>query len=130
MRSMKLLFGYQDSRTLNTTNFRVLKGVNFTKLVFQNHTAIMFSSKCQGEAHTLQSVVVRRSFKIFRALFEVRPCMRRLSQALQIECKTWSVNMTVQRIFLSEMGVNKVRYRRNRRDNYLVGETVSQLCNN
>ena len=130
MRSMKLLFGSEDSRTLNTTNFRVLKGVNFTKLVFKNHTAIIASSKCQGEAHTLQSVAVRWSFKIFRALFEVPPCMRRSSQALQIECKTWSVNMTVQRIFLSEMGVNKVRYRRNRRDNYLVSETVSQLCNN
>ena len=38
--------------------------------------------------------------------------------------------LTVQRIFLSEMGVNKVRYRRNQRDNYPVSETVSQLCNN
>ena len=33
-------------------------------------------------------------------------------------------------VFLSEMrGVNRVGYRRNRRDNYLVSETVSQLCN-
>ena len=32
----------------------------------------------------LPSVVVRTSFKIFRALFDVRPRMRRLSQALQI----------------------------------------------
>ena len=39
----------------------------------------MVSSKCQNE------VVVRTSFKIFRALFDVRPRMRRLSQALQIE---------------------------------------------
>ena len=58
---------------------------------------------------------MRTSFKIFRALFDVRPRMRRLSQALQIECKH---ALTVQRIFLSEM-----------RDNYLVSETVSQLCN-
>ena len=36
----------------------------------------------------LPSVVVRTSFKIFRAFFDVRPRMRRLSQALQIECKT------------------------------------------
>ena len=53
----------------------------------------MVSSKCQGEARTMPSVVVRTSFKIFRALFDVRPRMRRLSQALQIECKTSSVNM-------------------------------------
>ena len=32
--------------------------------------------------------------------------------------------------FVSEMGVNKVTYRRNQQDNYLVSETVSQLCNN
>ena len=38
----------------------------------------------------LPSVVVRTSFEIFRALFDVRPRMRRLSQALQIERKTWS----------------------------------------
>ena len=96
-------------------------------MVFKNHTATMVSSKCQNEAHTLSSVVVRTSFKIFRALFDVRPHMRRLSQALQIECKH---ELTVQIIFLSEMGVNKVRDRRNRRDNYLVSEIVSQLCNN
>ena len=35
----------------------------------------------------LPSVVVRTSFEIFRALFNVRPRMRRLSQALQVECK-------------------------------------------
>ena len=67
----------------------------------------MVSSKCQNEAHTLPSVVVRRSFKIFRALFDVRPRMRRLSQALQIECIKHE--LTVQIIFMSEMGVNKVR---------------------
>ena len=39
-----------------------------------------------------------------------------------MECKH---ELTVQRIFLSEMGVNKVRYRRNRRDNYLVRLQVS-----
>ena len=83
MRSMKLLFGSQNSRSLNTTNFRFLKGV---KLVFKNHTATMVSSKCQNEAYTLPSVVVRTSFKLFCALFYVRPRMRRLSQALQIEC--------------------------------------------
>ena len=54
--------------------------------------------------------------------------MRTLSQALQIEeCKH---ALTGQRIFMSEMGVNKVGYRRNRRDNFLVSETVSQLCDN
>ena len=46
----------------------------------------MISTKYQNEAHTLPSVVVCTSFKIFRALFDVRPRMRRLSQALQIEC--------------------------------------------
>ena len=125
MRSMKLLFGSQNSRSLNITNFRFLKGVN---LVFKNHTATMVSSKCQNEARTLPSVVVRTSFKIFRTLFDVRPRMRRLSQALQIECIKHE--LTVQMIFLSEMGVNKVRDQRNRRDNYLVSEIVSQLCNN
>ena len=45
----------------------------------------------------------------------------------ELECKHV---LTVQIIFLSEMDVNKVRYRRNWRDNYLVSETVSQLCNN
>ena len=88
----------------------------------------MVSSKCQNEAHTLPSVAVRTSFKIFGALFDVRPCMRRLSQALQIE--RIKHKLTVQIIFMSEMGVNKVRDRRNRRDNYLVSEVVSQLCNN
>ena len=39
----------------------------------------------------LPSVVVRMSFEIFRALFDVRPRMCRLSQALQIECKTWRI---------------------------------------
>ena len=39
------------------------------------------------------SVVVRTSFEIFRALFDVRPCMRRLSQDLQIECKTWRIGV-------------------------------------
>ena len=62
MRSMKLLFGSQNSRSLNTTNFRFLKR---RKLVFKNHTIITVSSKCQGEAHTLPSVVVRTSFEIF-----------------------------------------------------------------
>ena len=57
-------------------------------MVFKNHTAIMVSSKCHGEACT--------SFEIFHALFDVRPCMRRSSQALQIDCKTWSVNMHQQ----------------------------------
>ena len=125
MRSMKLLFGSQNSRSLNRTNFRFLKGV---KIDFKNHTATVVSSKCQNEPHTLPSVVVRTSFKIFRALFDVRPRMRRLSQALQIECIKHE--LTVQIIFMSAMGVNKVRDRRNRRDNYLVSEIVSQLCNN
>ena len=88
----------------------------------------MVSSKCQNEARTLPSVVVRMSFKIFRTLFDVRPHLRRLSQALQIECIKHE--LTVQMIFLSEMGVNKVRDQRNRRDNYLVSEIVSELCNN
>ena len=88
----------------------------------------MVSSKCQNNAHTLPSVVVRTSFKIFRALFDGRPHMRRLSQALQIKCIKHE--LTVQINFMSEMGVNKVRDRRNRRDNYLVSEIVSQLCNN
>ena len=74
-----------------------------------------------NEAHTWPSVVVRTSFKIFRALFDVRPRM-------QIECIKHE--LTVQIIFMSEMGVNKVRDRRNRRDNYLVSDIVSQLCNN
>ena len=88
----------------------------------------MVSSKCQKEAHTLPSVVVRTLFKIFRALFDVRPRMRRLSQALQIECIKHE--LTVEIIFMSELGVNKVRDRRNQRDNYLVSEIASQLCNN
>ena len=41
----------------------------------------------------LPSVVVRTSFEIFRALFDVRPRMRRLSQALQIESKTWRIGV-------------------------------------
>ena len=41
----------------------------------------------------LNSIVVCTSFKIFCALFNVCTRMRRLSQALQIECKTWIVNM-------------------------------------
>ena len=90
----------------------------------------MVSSKCQNEAHTLPSIVVRTSFKIFRALFGVRPRMCRLSQALQIKCSCIKHELTVQIIFMSEMGVNKVRDQRNRRDNYLVSEIVSQLCNN
>ena len=45
----------------------------------------------------------------------------------ELECKH---ALTVQIIFLSEMEVNKVRYQRNWRDNYLVSESVSQLCNN
>ena len=45
----------------------------------------------------------------------------------ELECK---LVLTVQIFFLSKMVVNKVRYRRNWRDNYLVSETVSQLCNN
>ena len=84
----------------------------------------------------LPSVVVRTSFEIFRALFDVRPRMRRLSQALQIEYDTikhgelvCKHTLTVQITFLSEMDVKKVRYRRNWRD-YLVSDTVSQVCNN
>ena len=88
----------------------------------------MVSSKCQNEPYTLPSVLVRTSFKIFRALFDVCPRMRRLSQALQIECIKH--DLTVQIIFMSEMGVNKVSFRRNPRDNYLVSEIVSQLCSN
>ena len=41
-----------------------------------------------------------------------------------MECKH---SLTIQIIFLSEMDVNKIRYRMNWRDNYLVSETVSQL---
>ena len=88
----------------------------------------MVSSKCQNEAHTLPSVVVRTSFKIFRALFDVRPRKRSLSQALQIECIKHE--LTVQIIFMSEMGVNKVMDRRNRRDDYLLSEILTQLCHN
>ena len=83
----------------------------------------------------LPSVVVRTSFEIFRALFDVRLRMRRLSQALQIECKTWRIGVKTcinssNNLFERNGSVNKVRYRRNWRDNYLVSETVSQLCNN
>ena len=38
--------------------------------------------------------------------------------------------LTVQIIFLSEIGVNKDWDLRNRQDNYLVSEIVSQLCSN
>ena len=41
----------------------------------------------------LPSVVVSTLFEIFRALFDLRPRMRRLSQALQIECKTWRIGV-------------------------------------
>ena len=82
----------------------------------------------------LPSVEVRTSFEIFRALFDVRPRMRRLSRLCrssvkhgELECKH---ALTGQIIFLSKMDVNKVRYLRNWRDNYLVSEIVSQLCNN
>ena len=80
----------------------------------------------------MPSVVVRTSFKIFRALLDVRPRMRRLSQVLQIECKTWSVNMHRQlEEFFEPNGCKiKVMFRRNRRDNHLASETVSQLGNN
>ena len=48
IRSMKLLFGSQNFRSLHTTNFWFLKGV---KICFKNHTpAITVSSKCRGEA--------------------------------------------------------------------------------
>ena len=88
----------------------------------------MVSSKCQNEAHTLPRVVVCTSFKILHTLFDVHPHMRRLSHALQIECIKHE--LPVQIIFMSEMGVNKVRDQRNRRDYYLVSEIVSQLCSN
>ena len=52
-----------------------------------------FQANVKVKAYTSPSVVVRTSFKVFRALFHVRPRMRRLSQASQIECKTWIVNM-------------------------------------
>ena len=81
MRSMKLLFGSQNSRSLNTANLCERRENWFLKTIRQP----MVSSKCQNEAHTLPSVVVRTSFKIFRALLDVRLRMCRLSQALQID---------------------------------------------
>ena len=77
------------------------------KLVFKNHATITISSKCQDEAYIAKRCSVT-SFEIFRALFDVRPSMRRLSQALQIECKNMECKhtLTVQRIFLREMGLN------------------------
>ena len=62
-------------------------------MVFKNHMAIdhgfkQTTMKCQGEAHTLASIVMHMSFKIFSVLFDVYPCMRRLSQALKIKRKT------------------------------------------
>ena len=89
MRSMKLLFGSQNSRSLNTTNIPILKGV---KIGFQKAYAGNHGFEANAKVK-LPSVVVRTSLKIFRALFDVRPRMRRLSQALQIECKTWSIDM-------------------------------------
>ena len=88
MRSMKLLFGSQNSRSLHTANFQFLKGVKicFLKTIRQSQFEANVKVK-------LPSVVVRTSFKIFRALFDVRPSMRRLSQALQIECKTWRIGV-------------------------------------
>ena len=78
MRSMKLLFGSQNSRSLHTTNFRFLKTIRQSR--FEANVKVK-----------LPSVVVRTSFEIFRALFDVR--MHRLSQALQIECKTWRIGV-------------------------------------
>ena len=78
--------------------------------------------------HCQASLCVRRSKYFARFSTYAHVGMRRLSQALQIECIKHE--LTVQIIFMSEMGVNKVRDRRNRRDNYLVSEIVSQLCNN
>ena len=52
----------------------------------------------------VSSVVVRTSFKIFRALFGVRTRMRRLSQALQIECSCIKHELTVQIISYERNG--------------------------
>ena len=52
----------------------------------------------------VSSVVVRTLFKIFRALFGVHPRMRRLSQALQIECSCIKHELTVQIIFYERNG--------------------------
>ena len=78
MGSMKLLFGSQNSRSLHITNFRFLKSI--------------WQSRFEANVKVkLPSVVVRTLFEIFCALFDVRPRMRRLLQALQIECKTWRI---------------------------------------
>ena len=122
---MKLFFGSQNSRILNRTNFRFLKGV---KIGFQKP----YGNRGFKQMPNVKMKLIhcQALFKIFRALFGVRPRMRRLSQVLQIEFSCIKHELTVQIIFMSEMGVDKVRDRRNRRDNYLVSEIVSQLCNN
>ena len=58
---------------------------------------------------------LRTSFKIFRALLDVKQRMRRLSQALQIEYKKDGVYTCIDnsKKFFSEMNINKVTYRRN-----------------
>ena len=84
MRSMKLLFGSQNSRSLHTTNF--WRENLFLKTIRQSQFEANVKVK-------LPSVVVRTSFEIFRALFDVRPRMRRLSQVLQIECKKWRIGV-------------------------------------
>ena len=74
----------------------------------------MVSSNCQGEAHTLPNVVVRTSFKIFRALFDVRSRMRRLSQARssvkhgELECKHALINSSNNFFELNECKQSQV----------------------
>ena len=124
MRSMKLLFGSQNSKFAHN-KFLVLKRHEnlFLKTIWQSR----FEANIKGK---LPSIVVRTSFKIFHALFDVRPRMRRLSQASQIECKTWRIGVQIciksSNNFVSEMDVNKVRYQRNWQDNYFVSETALQ----
>ena len=66
---------------------KFLKGVKmFLKTIRQSR----FETNAKVK---LPSVVVRTSFKIVRALLDVIPRMRRLSQALQIECKTWRIGV-------------------------------------
>ena len=50
----------------------------------------------------MPNIVARTSFKKFSLAFGRTHRMRRLSQALQIECKTWSVNMHRQFEVFSE----------------------------
>ena len=87
MWSIKLLFGSQNSQSLTQLIFGFKRRENlFLKTIRQS----WFEANVKVK---LPSVVVRTSFEIFCVLFDVHPHMRRLSQALQIECKTWKIGV-------------------------------------